>query len=177
MVTSDYDNMTSAEVAKEIRGLAHDYGYNSVDTKSGGAAVVGFDTWEEAEKFADMQGLRLALLSRRDGARLFEGDNDYLLYAPKVDYEDFGGEWQYDGSTEEEAVADGMKGFIEGMDDVCAIEEAAIRFAEIWEAVQGLGDDEILVVFDNLKFEAHQEHTMDWWRDGSRYVVGSVVEM
>lgn len=73
----------------EINELAYENGYHVVNTtieRSGyprytSYAIVDFDSFKEAEEFADKHGMRVVLLTKRDGWDFWYNDNERLIEA------------------------------------------------------------------------------------------------
>ncbi len=168
--------------SNDIKQLASENGYDYVETTSEltgyprniEAAITGFENFDEAQDFADRNGLRLVLLTKRDGWDLWTGRTNWIYEAPEVNYEDFGGINQYDKDTDEEDLVDDMKSLIDGMEDISSIKEVVEKYNDIWADVQGLGEGQMVVVFGNLSHEVYDRHPMSWNYDTHDYIIAAV---
>ena len=171
-----------SRTSNDIKQLASKNGYDYVETTSEltgyprdiEAAITGFENFDEAQDFADKNGLRLVLLTKRNGWDFWTGRTNWLQEAPEVNYEDFGGIEQYDKDTDEDDLVDNMKSLIDGMDEMSSIKEVVEAYNDILSDVQELGEDQMVVVFENLSHEVYDRHPMSWNYDTHDYIIAAV---
>lgn len=131
-----------------------------------GRAVVGFDTFEEAQEVADKYGLTVVKLHKRDGWQLWYNDGQKMYDGdrPTLEPEDMGYRTMYQSDDSERVVED-LKAAIAELDDIDCIFNLAQSHKEIIEELDTLGDDEAI-------FTGHDSKTpTEWEYDTHHYCV------
>lgn len=169
---------------KNLENIAYIEGLKIVETTSDasgyprglGRAVVGFDTFEEAQDVADKYGLTVVKLHKRDGLHLWYNDRQELHDGdrPTLKPEDMGYRTIY-WACDEDLVTDDLKAAIAGLDDIECICNLAQSRKEIIEELDTLGDDEAIFTDGEDKTMTEWEkvniHPTEWQYDTHHYCI------
>ena len=136
-------------------------------------AIIGFDTYEEAEELAKANGLTVISLHRRDGWQLWErGSNAYSAIC--IDAENYGDDYRSyndEDSYFEEEIKPRLEecSNLDELKKICAMAEKTI------DALQTIDEDEeqVITIGGNL-FEVAPTKTMQWENDGHYYAIGVI---
>lgn len=140
----------------------------AVYVKGGEKAVVGFERFEDAEAYAEANGLDVVLLHSRAGWDVWE-DQGRIFEAPELTAEDYGGHTIYRKEDAEDLKA-GMADFVDGFEGK-ELEDVTDYYQRLVAAVEGLKDDEIVVEGEG-GFDVEQVTSMAWENDSHYYRVG-----
>lgn len=141
-----------------------------------GRAVVGFDTFEEAQDVADKYGLTVVKLHKRDGWQLWHNDRQALHDGdrPMLEPEDMGYHNIYQAGDEKRVVED-LKASIAGLDDIECICYLADSRKDIIEELDTLGENEAIFTDHDSKTPTEWEkvniHPTEWEYDTHHYCV------
>lgn len=141
-----------------------------------GRAVVGFDTFDEAQEVADKYGLTVVKLHRRDGWQLWynDGQKMYDSDRPTLEPEDMGYRTMYQPDDSERVVED-LKTAIAGLDDIECIFNLTQSRKEIIEELDAMGNDEAIFTDHDSETPTEWEkvniHPTEWEYDTHHYCV------
>lgn len=137
-------------------------------------ATVGFDTFEEAQEYAQQYGGYIMSFHRRDGWQLWERGNGVCEpYTITEDDYGTGHELLEYGSIDEENFCDlYIKQALEGVDDVQSISEIVKDAAEIWDYYKNLDEGEAVHIQEGRYCDTIETKTMSWSYDTHNYIIG-----
>lgn len=126
-------------------------------------AVTGFDTFEDAQAYADENELELIWLHKRNGQQFYNrGDKAYKPLTIKP--EDFG-----DGCVfydDEEVFMEDVRSFISDMaNSECSLNDFETFIAEAKEIVEALEQrdiSEVVIVDNGLYYDTQKLHPIEW---------------
>ena len=137
-----------------------------------GNALIDFDTFEEAQKFADANDTEVCLFHQRDGWHSWE--NQGTIYRPLTDSDLFDnmGENYYPYTKEDEAnyrerIAEMSED--ESLED---IKQAIENLIELKEEAEKAGEDMIVIVYENRYYETIDRVMMSCNHDTHQYAIG-----
>ena len=166
----------------DILERAEELGYKIVETTSEGngypsnlkKAVIGFETFEDAEKFAEENGGEIIELRRKAGqelwsryGRMFEAYDMKKVYADEPCYEMY-------FCGDEERFTDMVKEQISEMNDFALIKDYVEEKEEIWDEFCTLGENEFILVKDGKLEGVIEEERMDYEYDSTYYRIGVI---
>lgn len=169
---------------KDLENIAYTEGLKIVETTSDasgyprglGHAVVGFDTFGEAQDVADKYGLTVMKLHKRDGWQLWYNDRQALHDGdkPTLEPEDMGYRTMY-REVDEDLVIEDLKAAIAELDDMECIVNLAQSRKDIIEELETLGDDEAIFTDGDDKTPTEWEkvniHPAEWQYDTHHYCI------
>ena len=148
-------------------------------------AVIGFDNFDEAEKFAKENKLELIRVQRKFGHDLWnrmgtaykelerdgsEFGDDYTVYHPKEYYSDL-----IDGFDEKMFYKDNVKELVELMDDFAEARKFLDDFEAVSNALSNADDDELVVCEGTCRnMEIIKRHCMQYSYDSTDYAIVAI---
>lgn len=173
-MTTDFYTIAEIENLHVIETTSAMNGYPQ-DLKK---ALIGFDTYEQAEKVAEIYGLSIEYFTKRDGWQLYYRTGNHAYSAIEVSAEDYGDNYRsftssdYDGFYKNE-VKD-IVGNFENFDELDAFLETKRR---IFEEIEDLEDDEMVITRDGEYYETIKCVTMSHYYDTKTTVIGVIGEI
>lgn len=141
-------------------------------------AIIGFETFEEAEKIAKEHGLRITTFFKRDGWQLYQRNSNTTWEPMKITSSDYGDDYKH--FTNEVSQED----FIEEelLPNLAAttfgdIQNITQRYEELYDKIVEAEDDE-LVIADMFgeHVETIKKELMSWSNDSKTWVIGVMGE-
>lgn len=168
-----------ADYAK-MRELASEYNLHFVETTSArngypenlATALVGFNSFEDAEKFAKEHGLDTWLLHKRDGWELW--NRVHSVYEPmSITCEDYGDNYNlYMPSSLENYFEDEIKPCLENFDNIEDMRNFLDNQEEIMDELEQCDEDEAVITYCGSFYETIKLHPMEWEHDTHNYIIG-----
>lgn len=141
-------------------------------------ALIGFDSYEDAERVAKEYGLSVEIFTKRDGWQLYYRTGNRAYSPIEVLAEDYGDDYMsftssdYDGFYENE-VQERISEF-KTFDDVEQFLEAKKK---IYEAIEDLEDDEMVITYQGEYYETVKRYTMSRYYDTKTTVIGVIGDL
>lgn len=168
---------------KELESIAEENGLKVITTTSARngypqrlkRAIIGFDTFEEAEKLANENGLSIEIFTKRDGWCLWYREGNHAFAPFERSLEEYGDEYrQY--SKED------LEGFYmnEVQPSVCAFDdfESLRCFLDIMEIIrdriEDADDDEIILASCGGYYDTVKKTTMSYCYDTRHFAIGLI---
>ena len=138
-------------------------------------AIIGFETFEEAKKLADENGLSIEIFEKRDGWQLYYRTGNKAYEALKISSDSYGDNYRSFQSNEiEDFFKHEVKAqlpFFNSFDD---IESFLSKKKEIYEALETADDDELVITCDGVYYDIVKKHTMSFSEDTKTTVIGLI---
>ena len=135
-------------------------------------AVVGFTSIQDAETVARELNGEVVELTKRDGWQFWTGSGRvFSAYDLETIYADKGYTTVYPMTEERFIDYMDVKGSINDCDTIERMKYTLSHFADIWDDVQTLGDDEFLLVTDGDR-QILPRHAMSYSYDTHSYIIG-----
>lgn len=171
------------EMRKKIENIAEENGLEVIATTSAKngypqslkRAIIGFDTFENAEKLAHENGLSIEIFTKRDGWCLWYRTGNHALAPFERSFEEYGDEYhQYS--------KDDLEGFYmnEVQPSVCAFDDfASLRcflniMEEIRDRIEDADDDEIILATYGGYYDTIKKSTMSYCYDTHHFAIGLI---
>ena len=170
-MTTDFYTIAEIENLQVIETTSAMNGYPQSLKK----ALIGFQSFEEAERIASEYGLSIELFTKRDGWQLYYRTNNRAYSAIEVSAEDYGDDFRsftasdYDDFYENE-VQD-MIGEFESFEDV---ESFLKSQKKIYEAIENLEDDEMVLTCQGKYYDTVKQYTMCHYYDTKMTIIGLI---
>lgn len=163
-----------------IEDIADEQGLTIIETTTGSngypqelkKALIGFDTFEEAQALAGDCGLRVTTFTRKDGWQLWSRDNNTTYKSMQISSADYGDD--YMDWDDEEGYIEELKELlqnVESFDDMQSIMDNADR---IINELRIKDDNEIVITCGNRYHETVRKSTMSWQNDSWYYEIGVI---
>jgi hypothetical protein len=139
-------------------------------------AIIGFEEFKQAEYWAEKLGLSIETFSKKDGWDLWhrEGSGAYKAFENSSD--DFGDNYQeIPKMTEEEFIESEVKFFFEDdKESFDEIESFLKQKKEIWEEVEKMDDNEIVITNEGRYSETIKKESMYFYNDTKHIAIGLI---
>ena len=138
-------------------------------------ALIGFDSFEEAERIAGEYGLSIETFTKRDGWQLYYRTNNRAYSAIEVSAEEYGDDYRsftasdYEGFYENE-----VQGMIGEFDDFDSVEDFLEKKKKIYDAIEDLEDDEMVLACQGEYYDTVKRYTMCHSFDTKTTVIGLI---
>lgn len=138
-------------------------------------AIIGFDTFEEAKRIARENNLSIEIFTRRDGWKYYYRTGN-IAYEPfRNSASDYGDDYSefsiedIDTFYEEE-----VKPFLEQFDDFESVSSFIKMKKEIFERLEMIDDDEIVITNEGRYCDTIQKTSMRFYHDTKTKVIGLI---
>lgn len=167
----------------DIRMLAVelDLGYIETTTGTNGypknlkPALVGFETFEQAQEIADTYNLSIESFESKDGWRLWTRNNRTMYEPYNNSAEDYGDNyndlWKMD---EEEFYEAEVEPILENFDNLTDLKNFIKEKEEIFEEMEKMSDEEIIITHEGRYYETIKKQSMSWSHDTRHYIIGLI---
>ena len=169
---------------KDNHELAYENGYQTIGTTTGKNgypqelkyAIVGFDTFDEAQEFAGNHELELQIFHRHFGWQLWVRDNnrawDELDIMPF--YQDEDGTQVFTIDDAEDYFDEHVKPFLLEMTCIEELEAFIERQKVIIDQFDCIGEDEFLVVRNGKLKDTFDKTAMQFSYDSKEWIIGAI---
>lgn len=138
-------------------------------------ALIGFDDFAEAERIAEEYNLRITTFFKRDGWQLWERNSNTTYSAMNISADDYGDDYRSFCAAEEATYyADEVKPFLSDFEDFDELQEFLNEREEVFENIQDLTEDEIVITCNGRFYEIVEHTTMQWSHDTKNYAIGVI---
>lgn len=168
---------------KDLRHIADENSLEYIETTSERngypsnirGAIVGFNTFKEAEELAEQEDLEIFSYHKRDGWQLWTRED--IVYTPyQNSAEDYGDNYSELGQMEEDDfIEQEVKWFFEddsNFESFDMIENFIKEKKELWEEVEKLDDNEIVITYMGAYYETILQTSMGFSHDTHNYIIG-----
>lgn len=160
--------------------LASEYGLQYVETTSArngypeniAPAIVGFNSFEDAENFAKEHGLDTWLLHKCDGWQLW--NRVHSVDEPmSISCEDYGEDYNlYTAVSLENYFENEVKPCLENFDNIEDLRSFLDKQEMFMQELESLNDDEAVITYCGTYYERIKLHPMVWKHDTHKYIIG-----
>ena len=137
-----------------------------------GYALIGFETFDEAESCAEKYGLNLDEFMKKDGWDLWCRCSCIPSEELTITADDYGDDYWMVGPNDREEYINRMKEDIQDATDFETIEDIVSKAKEVLDEMEDLDDNENLVLYGLKFYEKVPVHTMRKTVDTRTYVLG-----
>lgn len=169
-----------------LENIVYEKGLEYIETTTGmngypqhlRGAIIGFETFAEAEEVAKEHGLRITTFFKRDGWQLYKRNSNTTWEPLKITSDDYGDDYKH--FTNEISESD----FIEEelLPNLAAttfgdIENITQRYEELFDKIVEAEDDELVIADTFGEYvETIKKELMSWSHDSKTWVIGVMEE-
>lgn len=138
-------------------------------------AIIGFETFEQAEIFAKENGLSIEKFYKKTGWDVWVRSGDCAtepFYIPSLYEDDDNYECLY--KSDIDSFTDRVKDRINEMDDINDMQDAMEKYVEIWNELICIEDDEFILVKSGEYSGTIDKYATVNVYDGSFYAIGVI---
>ena len=166
-----------------MHAIAERYGLQVIETttdKNGYPkdlqnALVGFDTFEEAQDVAEEYGLRITTFVRKDGHEFYYRNNNTTYEPLHIRAEDYGDDYKVFGiNHRKNYYKNEVRPHLHDFDDIDDLMDFVEAQSDIIAELESLGDDELVIVRDGEYYETIERNIMRWYHDNELVIIGVI---
>ena len=169
---------------QEKRELAEAQGLQFIETTSERngypsnlkGAIIGFESFKQAEEIAEKFGLEITTFEKKDGWQLWHRSGGRPYNAFTNSSADFGDNYQEIGKIDEVDFIENevMFFFEDTKESFEQIESFLKQKKEIWEEVEKMDDDEIVITHEGRYSETIKKESMYFYHDTKHIAIGLI---
>ena len=173
-MTTDFFAIAEIENLQVIETTSAINGYPQ-DLKN---ALIGFDTFEDAERLANRYGLSVEIFTKRDGWQLYYRTGN-RAYAPiEVSAEDYGDDYRsFESSDYEDFYINEVQERVSEFKSFDEVEQYLEAKKKIYEAIEDLEDDEMVITCRGEYCETVKRFVMSRYYDTKTTVIGVIGDL
>lgn len=137
-------------------------------------AIIGFDTFEEAEALADKYNMELTMFTQRDGWQLWYRTGWPISGPIKITDEDYGSDYLIYAKSDMDGLLQEFKDMIKDCESFEEAEAILELKREIWDRLDDAEDDEYVITNFGKYFDTVKKQTMNHYHDSKHYAVGVI---
>ncbi len=134
-------------------------------------AIIGFETYDQAEEIAAKYGFDIELFKTRYGWQFWE-QCGWQPTPLKISSEDYGDDFRQYNDIDD--VLDELKSIIPDMDSIDEIISASEDAREIIDEINDCKPSEIVITRNGRYYETVAEETMRWDHDSKVFAIGLI---
>ena len=169
-----------------IETIAYEKGLEYIDTTTGmngypqciRGAIIGFETFEEAQEVAKTHGLRITTFFKRDGWQLYQRDGNTTYEPMKITSYDYGDDYKHftNEIPQEDFIEEELLPSLSAttFGDIINI---TYKYEELFDKIVEAEDDELVIADITGQYvETIKKELMSWSNDGKTWVIGVMEE-
>lgn len=168
---------------KDLERIADEDGLEVITTTSSRngypqrlqSAIIGFDTFEEAEEMANEFGLSIEIFTKRDGWQLWYRTGNHALAPFERSAEEYGDEYrQYSKEDLEGFYEREVQPSVNAFDDFASLRCFLDIMEEIHDKIEDADDDEIILTTFGGYYDTIKKATMSYHYDTHCFAIGLI---
>lgn len=139
-------------------------------------AIIGFDSFKEAQELADKHGLSIEVFETKDGWSLWYRSGYTKYEAFNISAETFGDNYHAFSNDidEDEFIEIEIIPLIEDISDFTKLQELIDTKKEIYDAIENAEDDELVITLYGNLLATVKQQTMYFYHDTRHNVIGLI---
>lgn len=170
---------------KDLESIAYENSLQYITTTTGrngypehlSGAVIGFETWEEAEALARKEGLVIKTFVKRDGQQLWNRERGVTFHPMRVHASDYGDDYgELCGADVDSFFEDEVKPLLDSCDSFDDLKTCISNKEELLDKLELLDDDQTIITRCGDYYETINNELMEWCYDGTTWAIGLAEE-
>jgi hypothetical protein len=165
-----------------IEAIADEYGLDVIETTSNGngypenlqKALVGFETFEEAQNVAEQYGMMITTFTKKDGQQLYFRNGNQTYEPLRITAEDYGDDYKAYSSKEAKSYFEEVKLRLCEFENISDLKDFIDEQYPIIEELEYIDDDELVIVHNNEYYDTINREMMDWCHDTKQIIIGVI---
>lgn len=138
-------------------------------------AIIGFDSFEQAEKLANENNLQIEFFKKRDGWQLYWRTGNSAYEPIEISADDFGDNYSsFSKSDLDDYYENEIKPFLNGFENIKDLEKFIKTQKEIIEKIEDTDDDEIVITGYRQYYDTFKKYSMSFSFDTHTTVIGLI---
>ena len=166
-----------------IEAIAYKYGLDVIETVTNGngypenlqKALVGFDTFEDAQNVAEQYGMMITTFTKRDGQQLYFRNGNQTYEPLRITAKDYGDDYKaYTSKDAKSYFEEEVKPHLCEYQNIRDLQDFIDEQCTIIDELEFIDDDELLIVHNNRYHETINREMMDWYHDTKYISIGVI---
>lgn len=138
-------------------------------------AIIGFDTFEQADKLAEENGLSIEIFQKRDGWHLWYRTGSTAYEPFRRSAEDFGEDYsEFSNANLEDFYENEVQPMVSDFESFDALRSFLDQKERIKDEIEDAEDDEIVITCCGEYYDTIKERTMSYNYDSHSYAIGLI---
>ena len=162
------NNLTCIETTSERNGYPSNLEY----------AIIGFSTFEEAQKLADKYGLIIEFFERKEGQDLYYRTCKQAYEELKINACWYGDDFEdYDNNSGKDFFKDEVKDRLSEFDNFEDLDKFIYEKKEIYDAINRIDDNQLVLTNNGIFYSIIDQHSMSFYYDTKELVIGVISDI
>ena len=136
-------------------------------------AIIGFETFEEAEKFAEERGLVIRTFFKREGWQLYQRNANTTWGPLEIGCDDYGDDYhQYTADDREDFYEEQVKPMLGDFDNFEDLQQFIEDRKEVFDELQSIDETQLVITYMGRYYETIDRKMMQWSNDSKTWVIG-----
>lgn len=167
----------------DIEEIAYENGLELIDTTSAmngypqglKKAIIGFDSFEQADKLAKENGLSIEIFTKRDGWNLWYRTGDKAWEPFERSAEEYGDDYrEFSNEDLEEFYENEVQPSVSDFADFASLRSFLDNKEKIYDKIEEADDDELVITLDGNYYETIKKTTMSYCYDTHHFAIGLI---
>ena len=168
---------------KDLEEIASENGLQLIDATSSitghperlQKAIIGFDTFDQAEELAKENGLSIEIFNQHDGWDLWYRTGCTAYEPFRRSAEDFGDDYsEFSKCDLEDFYENEVQPMVSDFESFDALRRFLDQKEKIQDEIEDAEDDEIVITCCGEYYDTIKEHTMSYHYDAHSYAIGLI---
>ena len=168
---------------KDLAEIASENGFQLIDTTANSTgyperlqkAIIGFDTFEQAEELAKENGLSIEFFQQHDGWDLWYRTGSTAYEPFRRSAEDFGDDYsEFSKDDLEDFYENEVQPMVSEFESFDDLRSFLDQNEKIKDEIEDAEDDEIVITCCGEYYDTIKERTMSYNYDSHRYAIGLI---
>lgn len=167
----------------DIEEIAYENGLELIDTTSAmngypqclKKAIIGLDSFEEADKLAKENCLSIEIFTKRDGWNLWYRTGDKAWEPFERSAEEYGDDYrEFSNEDLEEFYENEVQPSVSDFADFASLRSFLDNKEKIYDKIEEADDDELVITLDGNYYETIKKTTMSYCYDTHHFAIGLI---
>lgn len=167
----------------DIEDIAYENGLELIDTTSAmngypwglKKAIIGFDSFEQADKLAKENGLSIEIFTKRDGWNLWYRTGNKAWEPFERSAEEYGDDYREFSEEDLEGFYENeVQPFVSDFADFASLRSFLDNMEKIYDKIEEADDDELVITSEGNYYDTIKKITMEYEYDTHHYAIGLI---
>lgn len=138
-------------------------------------AIIGFDSFEQADELAKKNGLSIEIFTKRDGWNLWYRTGDKAWEPFERSAEEYGDDYREFSEEDLEGFYENeVQPFVSDFADFASLRSFLDNKEKIYDKIEEADDDELVITSEGNYYDTIKKITMEYEYDTHHYAIGLI---
>lgn len=138
-------------------------------------AIIGFDSFEQADKLAKENGLSIEIFTKRDGWNLWYRTGDKAWEPFERSAEEYGDDYREFSEEDLEGFYENeVQPFVSDFADFASLRSFLDNKEKIYDKIEEADDDELVITSEGNYYDTIKKTTMEYCYDTHHFAIGLI---